>query len=223
MGKRMTIEQVLAVTPVLPLVTLARAQDAAEIARALHRGGFATIEITLRTPAALAAIEAIARLVPEIIVGAGTILSPEDMRLAAAAGATFAVSPGATPALLTAGRDGSIAYLPGVATASEIQAGLEAGYRCFKFFPAAGAGGTAALKAFAGPFPQVRFCATGGIVPDTAQSYLDLPNVLSIGGPWLAPEQLVSQCDWAAIEALARDTTSRFTRHLKSGPITRHC
>lgn len=212
MGERKTIEQLLSVVPVLPLVTLARAQDAADIARALARGGFAAIEITLRTPAGLAAIEAISRQVPEIIVGAGTILSPEDLRLAAAAGAVFAVSPGATPALLAAGRDGSLAYLPGVATASEIQSGVEAGYRCFKFFPAAGAGGIAALKAFSGPFPQVRFCATGGIVPETAQSYLDLPNVLSIGASWLAPERLVSQRDWTAIETLARDATSRLAR-----------
>ncbi|MEX1993084.1 MAG: bifunctional 4-hydroxy-2-oxoglutarate aldolase/2-dehydro-3-deoxy-phosphogluconate aldolase, partial [Steroidobacteraceae bacterium] len=167
---------------------------------------------TMRTPAALAALAAIARQVPEITVGAGTVLSADDMRRAAAAGATFAISPGATPELLAAGREGILPYLPGVATASEIQNGIDFGYHCFKFFPAAGAGGIAALRAFAAPFPRLRFCATGGITPETAQSYLDLPNVLSVGGSWIAPAELIARKDWSAIEARSRDAATSFKR-----------
>ena len=146
------------------------------------RGGIATIEVTLRTPAAVDAIRAIARDVPDITVGAGTVLNAADLERATDAGASFAISPGTTLALLAAGSTGGIPYLPGVATAGEIQSGIDAGYSVFKYFPAAGAGGIAALRAFAAPFPQIRFCATGGVTAESAQSYLDLPNVLSVGG-----------------------------------------
>ena len=166
----------------------------------------------MRTPAALAAMEAIARGVPEITVGAGTVLTADDMRRAAAAGATFAISPGTTPELLAAGREEILPYLPGVATAGEIQGAMDFGYGCFKFFPAAGAGGIAALRAFAGPFPKLRFAATGGITPETAQSYLDLPNVLSVGGSWIAPAELIAKKDWNAIEARAHDAAKCFKR-----------
>lgn len=212
MAKTLRIEELLLATPVMPIVTIAAAELAADLARALLRGGINAIEVTMRTPAALAAMEAIARGVPEITVGAGTVLSADDMRRAAAAGATFAISPGTTPELLAAGCEEILPYLPGVATAGEIQGAMDFGYGCFKFFPAAGAGGIAALRALAGPFPRIRFSASGGITPETAQSYLDLPNVLSVGGSWIAPAELIAKKDWNAIEARAHDAAKCFKR-----------
>ncbi|HWF97877.1 MAG TPA: bifunctional 4-hydroxy-2-oxoglutarate aldolase/2-dehydro-3-deoxy-phosphogluconate aldolase [Steroidobacteraceae bacterium] len=197
------IERILRLSPVMPVVVIEEAELAPDLARALVRGGIRTVEITLRTPAALAAIEAIARHVPEIAVGAGTVLAAEDLRAAARAGATFAISPGATPALLSTAASVPIPYLPAVATASELMAGLAAGYQCFKFFPAGPAGGIAMLKAFAGPFPQARFCPTGGITQESVGSYLDLPNVLCAGGSWLSPADALAARDWKRIETLA--------------------
>jgi 2-dehydro-3-deoxyphosphogluconate aldolase/(4S)-4-hydroxy-2-oxoglutarate aldolase len=187
----------------MPVVTLNDVALAADLARALVRGGIRVIEVTLRTPAALRVIETIARAVPEISVGAGTVLSIADLRAAAAAGAAFAISPGATGTLLAAGATGQIPYLPAVATASELMTGLAAGYRCFKFFPAGAAGGTAMLNAFGGPFPEARFCPTGGITQASVKSYLDLPNVLCAGGSWLTPADALAVKDWPLIEALA--------------------
>ena len=160
------IERILKLSPVMPVVVVEEAELGAELARALVRGGIRVVEITLRTPAALAAIEAVARHVPEIAVGAGTVLSVEDLRAAASAGATFAISPGATPALLSAAASSSLPYLPAVATASELMRGLASGYQCFKFFPAGPAGGTGMLKAFAGPFPQLA-CPRREVSPRT--------------------------------------------------------
>lgn len=197
------IERILRLSPVMPVVVIQEAELAPELAQAFVRGGLRVVEVTLRTSAALAAIEAIARRVPEIAVGAGTVLSGEDLRAAAKAGATFAISPGATPALLDAAASATIPYLPAVATASELMQGLAAGYHCFKFFPAAQAGGMAMLKAFAGPFPQARFCPTGGITEETVKSYLDLPNVLCAGGSWLSPADALAARDWKRIETLA--------------------
>jgi 2-dehydro-3-deoxyphosphogluconate aldolase / (4S)-4-hydroxy-2-oxoglutarate aldolase len=197
------IERILRLSPVMPVVVIEEAQVAPELARAFVRGGIRVVEITLRTPAALAAIEAIARHVPQIAVGAGTVLSAADLRAAASAGATFAISPGATPALLSAAAAAPIPYLPAVATASELMQGLESGYHCFKFFPAGPAGGMAMLKAFAGPFPQARFCPTGGITQESVAAYLDLPNVLCAGGSWLSPADAIAARDWQRIEALA--------------------
>ncbi|MFZ0499033.1 MAG: bifunctional 4-hydroxy-2-oxoglutarate aldolase/2-dehydro-3-deoxy-phosphogluconate aldolase [Steroidobacteraceae bacterium] len=197
------IERILRLSPVMPVVVVEEAELAPELARALVRGGLRVVEVTLRTPAALGAIEAIARQVPEIAVGAGTVLSIEDLRAAAGAGATFAISPGATPCLLSAAASVSIPYLPAVATASELMQGLAAGYHCFKFFPAGPAGGAAMLRAFAGPFPQARFCPTGGITQDSVKSYLDLPNVLCAGGSWLSPADALTARDWKRIETLA--------------------
>lgn len=197
------IERILRLSPVMPVVVIEEAAPAPDLARAFVRGGIRVVEVTLRTPAALAAIEAIARQVPEIAVGAGTVLSAEDLRAAASAGATFAISPGATPALLSAAASAPIPYLPAVATASELMQGLAAGHHCFKFFPAGAAGGIAMLKAFAGPFAQARFCPTGGITQDSVRSYLDLPNVLCAGGSWLSPADAIAARDWSRIEALA--------------------
>jgi len=197
------IERILKLSPVMPVVIIEEAEIAPDLARAFVRGGIRVVEITLRTPAALAAIAAIARHVPEIAVGAGTVLSAQDLQAAASAGATFAISPGATPDLLSAAAAAPIPYLPAVATASELMDGLAAGYHCFKFFPAGPAGGTAMLKAFAGPFPQARFCPTGGITQDSVKSYLDLPNVLCAGGSWLSPADALAARDWRRIESLA--------------------
>jgi 2-dehydro-3-deoxyphosphogluconate aldolase/(4S)-4-hydroxy-2-oxoglutarate aldolase len=208
------IERILRLSPVMPVVIIEEAELAPELARAFVRGGIRVVEITLRTSAALAAIEAIAREVPEIAVGAGTVLSARDLRAAASAGATFAISPGATPALISAAASAPIPYLPAVATASDLMQGLAAGYHCFKFFPAGAAGGTAMLKAFAGPFPQACFCPTGGITQDSVKSYLDLPNVLCAGGSWLSPPDALATRDWKRIEALAsRAAASRTQAH----------
>lgn len=213
MTTKASISEILQLSPVMPVVTIDDAETAPELARALLRGGIRVIEVTLRTPPALAAIEAIAREVPDICVGAGTVMSPDDLKLAADAGATFAISPGATPELLAAGANFRIPYLPAVATASELMTALSAGYRHFKLFPANVAGGTQALKAFYGPFADARFCPTGGISLQTAGTFLDLPNVLCVGGSWLTPPDVVKMRDWARIEALAREAAGLRRQH----------
>ena len=197
------IEEFLRLSAVMPVVTIEDAATAPDLARALVRGGIRTIEVTLRTPAALRAIEAIAHAETGICVGAGTVLSVSDLHACAAAGAAFAISPGSTPTLLAAGLVSSIPYLPAVATASELMSGLAAGYSCFKFFPAGPAGGIALLKSFAGPFPAARFCPTGGITQATVGSYLELSNVLCVGGSWLTPPDALAARDWVKIQALA--------------------
>ncbi len=202
--KPAAIEDFLRLSPVMPVVVIEDAALAPDLARAFVRGGIRVIEVTLRTPAALKAIEAIARSEPEICVGAGTVLSVSDLHSAADAGAAFAISPGATRSLLEAGLTASpIPYLPAVATASELMEGLAAGYRCFKFFPAGAAGGIPMLKSLAGPFPEARFCPTGGITQETVRAYLDLPNVLCAGGSWLSPADALAARDWGRIERLA--------------------
>lgn len=201
----MELENILRRSPVIPVVTIADPVTAVPLARALLDGGLPVIEITLRTPAALEALSRIARELPEALPGAGTICDPEQYRQAREAGAHFAVSPGATPELLSAGRDeGGPPLLPGVATASEMMTAAAAGYRVLKFFPAEPSGGVAALKAFAGPFPDLRFCPTGGITPDSAVDYLALANVLCIGGSWMLPKAAVARGDWGEITRLAR-------------------
>lgn len=185
---------------VIPVLTIERSADAVPLARALCAGGLGVLEVTLRTPAALEAIAAIAAEVPEVVVGSGTCVTAADLERSARAGARFAVSPGLTPDLLAAE---AIPLLPGVATASELMAGLQAGLSAFKFFPAAPAGGTAMLKAWAGPFADVRFCPTGGIDAANAPEFLKLPNVACVGGGWVAPKALIDAGDWAAITGLA--------------------
>jgi 2-dehydro-3-deoxyphosphogluconate aldolase/(4S)-4-hydroxy-2-oxoglutarate aldolase len=202
------IEAILRLSPVMPVVTIEDASLAPDLAGALVNGGIRVMEVTLRTPAALRAIENIARAVPEISVGAGTVLNPADLQNAIRAGAAFAISPGATPELLAAGGQSAIPYLPAVATASELMRGLAAGYRFFKFFPANVAGGVAGLKAFHGPFAEARFCPTGGVTPSTANTYLELPNVLCVGGSWITPLDLQAAREWGQIEALARAAAS---------------
>lgn len=213
MNTNAPIARILQLAPVMPVVTIEDAAVAPDLARALVRGGIGVIEVTLRTAQALRAIEAIASEVPEICVGAGTVMSPEDLNLAAMAGAAFAISPGATRELLAAGANFRIPYLPAVASATELMSALNAGFRYFKLFPANVAGGVLALKAFHGPFPEARFCPTGGIDLQTAGSYLDLPNVLCVGGSWLAPGDLLKSRDWARIEGLAREAAALRPAH----------
>lgn len=198
----------LRLAPVIPVYTPAGAAEAVQVARALQRGGLPVVEVTLRTPAALDAIRAIATEVPDMVVAAGTVLDAAQLAAARQAGARFAVSPGATPRLLAAARDAGLPLLPGVATASELMAATESGIDTFKFFPAVPAGGVAMLQALAGPFPAARFCPTGGITPASAPDFLAQPNVLCIGGSWLTPKGLLAAADWAAIEHLARATTA---------------
>ena len=201
----MTLEEILMSGPVMPVVTLDDPAKAVPLARALVAGGVRAIEITLRTGAALEAVRAIAADVPEAIPGVGTVLTAAHYAAAAKAGARFAISPGATPALLAAVRPGPIHFLPGIATASELMACLEAGVSVCKFFPAAESGGVAALKAFAGPFPAARFCPTGGVDLASAPAYLALANVLCVGGSWLVPRDAIAAGDFGRIEALARE------------------
>ncbi|MFF8539718.1 bifunctional 4-hydroxy-2-oxoglutarate aldolase/2-dehydro-3-deoxy-phosphogluconate aldolase [Streptomyces werraensis] len=199
---------VLGLAPVVPVVVVEDAADAVPLARALVAGGLPAIEVTLRTPAAPDAVRAIAAEVPGAVVGAGTVLTPEQVTDAVAAGARFLVSPGCTDALLAAMRAAGVPFLPGVSTASEVMALLERGVREMKFFPARAAGGTAYLKSLAGPLPQARFCPTGGIGPDTAPEYLALPNVVCVGGSWMLPEDAVAARDWDRVERLARQAAA---------------
>ena len=205
---KLTAEAALSLTPVLPVAVLADAAAAAPLARALLAGGVRSIEITLRTPAALEAMRVAAKAAPGLVIGAGTVLSEQDLHAAAEAGAAYALSPGATPELLRAARNGPIPLVPGIATASELMLGLEFGYTCFKFFPAEQLGGIAGLKALGAPLPGARFCPTGGIGRDQARAYLALGNVLCVGGSWVAPAQMIAAGDWAGIEALARQAAA---------------
>ncbi|MET8112137.1 bifunctional 4-hydroxy-2-oxoglutarate aldolase/2-dehydro-3-deoxy-phosphogluconate aldolase [Streptomyces prasinus] len=195
---------VLDLSPVIPVVVVEDAADAVPLARALVAGGLPAIEVTLRTPAAPDALRAIAAEVPDAVVGAGTVITPEQVREVVAAGARFLVSPGWTDVLLESMRTSGVPFLPGVSTVSEVVALLERGVREMKFFPALAAGGTPYLKAIAGPLPQARFCPTGGIGPDSAPDYLALPNVACVGGSWMLPADAVAARDWARIERLAR-------------------
>ena len=193
--------------PVIPVIVLNDVAHAVPLARALVAGGIRMLEVTLRTPQALACIEAIAREVPEAVAGAGTLRSAADARAAVNAGARFGVSPGYTAALGQACRDLALPLLPGVATGSEIMAAMEDGLTELKFFPAMQAGGPAMLKAWHGPFGDIRFCPTGGVSPSNAAEFLALPNVACVGGSWLTPADAVAQGDWARIEALAREAS----------------
>ncbi len=190
--------------PVIPVVVIHDVKAALPMARALVAGGIPAIEVTLRTPAALDAIRAIAAEVEGAVVGVGTVLGASDLHAAQDAGARFAVSPGISPRLLDAADDSALPLLPGAATASEVMALVERGHRLLKFFPATASGGATWLRSIGGPLPSVRFCPTGGITPQTAAGYLALSNVTCIGGSWLTPPKLLAANDWPAIEALAR-------------------
>ena len=194
--------------PVIPVIVIQRLQDAVPMARALVEGGVRVLEVTLRTPVALACMEAIAREVPEAIVGAGTLRSAADARAAKDAGSLFGVSPGYTAEVGAACRAAGLPLLPGVATASEVMAAQADGLGFLKFFPATAAGGASLLRALAGPFPDVVFCPTGGITVETAPQFLSLPNVKVCGGSWLTPADALEAGDWARITQLAREASA---------------
>ncbi|HEX3837927.1 MAG TPA: bifunctional 4-hydroxy-2-oxoglutarate aldolase/2-dehydro-3-deoxy-phosphogluconate aldolase [Steroidobacteraceae bacterium] len=208
----MKIREVLALAPVIPVLTVSKLEHAAPLAKALYAGGLKVLEITLRTAVALKVIEAMRVAVPEAVVGAGTLLRPQNFRRVEEAGAQFAVTPGLTPQLAEAAKSVKFALLPGIASPTDILQALHFGYDTLKFFPAQQAGGIPMLQAFAGPFAEVAFCPTGGISRESAPAFLKLRNVLCVGGSWVAPNALVEQGDWAGIEALARDA-ARLPRH----------
>jgi len=189
--------------PIIPVLVVDNVAQARPLAEALVAGGLPVLEVTLRTPAALDVIAAMAD-VEGGVVGAGTLVTPDDVAAAKAAGAEFGVSPGTTDALIAACEAEELPLLPGAATATEAMALYERGYDMLKFFPAQASGGAAKLKAIAGPLPQISFCPTGGITPANAESYLSLPNVICAGGSWVAPRDLVETGDWSAIKALAQ-------------------
>lgn len=196
--------ELCALAPIVPVLVVKDAAIARPLAEALVAGGLPALEVTLRTPTALEVIREMAQ-VNGGHVGAGTLVTRDDVRAAKEAGATFGVSPGATDALLAACEEFDLPLLPGAATASEAMRLLERGYDMLKFFPAEASGGAPALKAIGAPLPQISFCPTGGVSPGNARSYLDLPNVICAGGSWVAPADLIQKQDWAGIESLARD------------------
>ncbi len=211
MDKQSQVEQVMRAAPVIPVVVVEEPRIAVELARALVRGGITAIEITLRTARAIDCLAAVAADVEGAIAGAGTVLNPAQFAQAEKAGAKFMVSPGASPRLLKAAAESAVPLLPGAATASEMMALAEQGYRHMKFFPAEQAGGAGYLKALASPLPQLRFCPTGGITPESAPRYLALANVLCVGSSWLAPAERIAAADWPAITALARNAAKLAT------------
>ena len=203
-----TAHDLLEISPVVPVVVIDDEAHAVPLAQALLRGGIGVIEVTLRTPAALAAIERIAEEVPDIVLGAGTVTAPEHAAKSAAAGARFLVTPGTTDTLLAAVRDTGLPFLPGAATVSEAMRLAEQGVEALKFFPAEPSGGADFLKGLGGPLPHLRFCPTGGITPQSAPKYLALPNVGCVGGSWLTPKSAVNAGDWGAVEALAKEAAA---------------
>jgi 2-dehydro-3-deoxyphosphogluconate aldolase/(4S)-4-hydroxy-2-oxoglutarate aldolase len=202
------MRDILRRAPVIPVLTIGDATLAAPLARALVAGGLTVLEVTLRTPAALASIRAIRDAVPEAVVGAGTVLNPSQFEQAAQAGSQFVVSPGFTPSLAAAARHHGVPLLPGAVTPTEVLAALDAGMDTLKFFPAQQAGGTAMLKAFAAPMPGVGFCPTGGITLANAREYLSLPNVLCVGMSSIVSANDLAAGNWAAITAAARQTSA---------------
>lgn len=198
-------QQILKMTPVVPVITIHREEDAVPLAQALVKGGIAVLEVTLRTPYGLAAIPRIREEVPEAVTGAGTITSVKELNQAVAAGSQFIITPGLTDSLLDAGIDTGLPFMPGIATVSEMMRCLEKGLDTLKFFPAEANGGAKALKAFGGPFPQVSFCPTGGIGPKNIADYLAIPSVLSVGGSWIVPDDMIAAGDWSGITQLAKE------------------
>jgi len=197
------VSAIMQLAPVIPVLTVARAEDAKPLAEALAAGGLYALEVTLRTPAALDVIREMAD-VQGTVVGAGTVLNAKDFAAARDAGARFIVTPGLSDTVIADAGAAGVPILPGVATATELMRGLDLGLTHFKFFPAEQAGGAAMLKAFAGPFGAVRFCPTGGVTTANASSYLSLPNVLCVGGSWIATPEQIAAGDWAGITARAR-------------------
>ncbi|WP_405079743.1 bifunctional 4-hydroxy-2-oxoglutarate aldolase/2-dehydro-3-deoxy-phosphogluconate aldolase [Pectobacterium carotovorum] len=201
-------EQILTTGPVVPVIVVNKLEHAVPMAKALVAGGVRVLELTLRTDCAIDAIRAIAKEVPEAIVGAGTVTNPEQLAAVVEAGAQFAISPGLTEPLLKAATEGNIPLIPGISTVSELMLGMDYGLREFKFFPAEANGGVKALQAIAGPFAQIRFCPTGGITPNNYRDYLALKSVLCVGGSWLVPSDALESGDYARITELAREAVA---------------
>ena len=197
---------------VIPVLTIERTADAVPLARALVAGGVRVLEITLRTEAAIDAARAIIAEVPDAVVGIGTVLTPDDLARVAALGARFAISPGATPELLEAAAAADLPFMPGIATASELMQAQARGFNLVKFFPAEQSGGIAALRALGGPFPQARFCPTGGIGEGNAPSWLAEPNVVVVGGSWLCPAADIRSGNWPGITAICDRTMKMLER-----------
>ena len=204
----MKIRDLVQLAPVIPVITIEALDHAVPLARALAAGGLRVLEITMRTPVALAAIEAMRKAVPEAIIGVGTLTRPVDFAAADRAGAQFGVSPGLTPELAAAARGARFPLLPGVMTPTDLIAARAAGFDVLKLFPAQQAGGVPMLRALGGPFPDALFYPTGGITLASAPEYLALPNVACVGGSWLAPKAMLAAGDWTGIEALAREAAS---------------
>jgi 2-dehydro-3-deoxyphosphogluconate aldolase / (4S)-4-hydroxy-2-oxoglutarate aldolase len=205
----LSIDQILKVAPVVPVMVVERIEDAVPLAKALYAGGLKVLEITLRTPCALDAITAMVEALPDdAVIGAGTIITPKDLEAAIKAGSTFLVSPGTTPALIEAAKGNPVPLLAGVATPTEAMNLYVQGFTHQKFFPAEAAGGVPMLKSIGGPLPQITFCPTGGIDLAKAPSYLALPNVACVGGTWMAPKELMKAGRWDEIERLAREAAS---------------
>ncbi|MEY4922561.1 MAG: 2-dehydro-3-deoxyphosphogluconate aldolase/4-hydroxy-2-oxoglutarate aldolase family protein [Pseudomonadota bacterium] len=204
-------EQIMAAGPVVPVIVIDKLEQAVPLARALVAGGVWVLEVTLRTACAVEAIRTIAKEVPDAIVGAGTVLNPQQLADVMEAGAQFAISPGLTDELLKAATEGSIPLIPGISTVSELMLGIRYGLREFKFFPAEANGGIRMLQAIGGPFSQVRFCPTGGITSNNYRDYLALKNVLCVGGSWLVPADALEKGDYARITELAKQAVADAT------------
>lgn len=205
---KITSADVFSQGPVVPVLVIEKVEDALPIARALMEGGIKVLEVTLRTQAALAVIEIIAKEIPEAYIGAGTVTNREQLKAVTDAGAKFAISPGLTADLLAAGLEGTIPLIPGVSNISDLMKANDAGYSHLKFFPAEAAGGVKALKSIGGPFPNTVFCPTGGIGLNNYKEYLALPNVRCVGGSWLAPNEAIENKQWQVLTDLARQAIS---------------
>lgn len=205
---KLSPEGVMASGPVIPVIVIKKIEHAVPLARAILAGGIRVLEITLRTKVAVDAIRLIGQEVDGVLVGAGTVTTPEMLQAVADAGAVFAISPGLTPGLLEAANRGAIPLIPGVSSTSELMVGMEKGYTRFKFFPAEAAGGIKLLKAISGPFPHIVFCPTGGISADNYRDYLALQNVACVGGSWIVPTDVIERKDWLRITELARQAVS---------------
>lgn len=208
MNKSEQLRQILRRAPVVPVIVVHEIQHAAPLAQALYAGGLTALEVTLRTPVALDAIQAMRRAAPEALIGVGTITRPEHFQQANDAGAQFGVSPGLTPELAAAAASVDWPWLPGIMTPGELLQAQSLGYSLCKLFPAQQAGGVGMLKALNSVFPEARFCPTGGISRDNAASFLALPNVLCVGGSWVAPAELITTGNWSEIRALAQDAAA---------------
>jgi 2-dehydro-3-deoxyphosphogluconate aldolase/(4S)-4-hydroxy-2-oxoglutarate aldolase len=206
MAKQEKLTSLFKQAVVIPVLTIERLEDAVPLASALVAGGVRVLEVTLRTPVAVAAAKAIIASVPEAVVGIGTILNANDLARAEALGAAFGISPGATPDLLQAAAASALPFAPGIATASELMQALAHGFNLVKFFPAEQSGGIKALRALAGPFPDARFCPTGGIGEANAAAWLGEPNVVAVGGSWLCPAADIRSGNWAGISAICDRT-----------------